>query len=274
MKTLSTLVLAILLSEATPALAQTCELRIGGSVDLPRSCVATPTIADSEPRTTRTASPPSYRMEVAIDMSPTLFDWIRESWGGGPTTKSGTLRLFSPAGDVGQVIEFSDAYIAETSFPTLDVQNRGRAYFGIKIQPASATKRKDDGPQPIEKRPREKARDSLASNFRLVLSGLPTTRVFRITSFTWRRSNAFPNLAVTIGMRDYKGWSEWTEATARSGSNNATNGYVAFLATDGATELGRLALEGVVVRSLRPDLSTRKSFEAELGVYRMRLERP
>ena len=286
MKRTSVLVVAILLGEATRVLAQTCELRIEGSIDLPRSCVSAP-VPDSDvrrrtgsnPYATRTTSPSPYVVKVGIDMSPVLFDWIRESWAGGQPTKSGTLRLISPGGEAAEIVDFGDAHIAEVTFPALSVGNKEGAYFGVKIQPTSANRRRDDAPEPIAKRAGDTTKAWRSSNFRLLLAGLPTRQVFRIASFAWHQTGAFPNLAVTIGARDRKAWVDWARESSSRSKRPAGGGYVAFLAPDLKTEVGRLTLDDVLPISVSPPDTAAKrdrnpSFMVELGVGRMGLERP
>ena len=283
MKRISTLVMAISLTGASAsALAQTCELRFNGSIDLPRSCVLAPTDAGD-------SAPDPFVAEVGFDMSQTLFQWIRDSWAGRAKVKNGELSTVGDRGEVVSTVALRDAHIVEVTVPAMDPNSKGAAYFGVKIQPTSITYRKGDGSTSGAKAA-PKSESWIPSNFKLELDGLPTDYVVSIDSFTWSRAVpdprrrvlapkpiVFPVVTVTMSMIDWQPWADWPHSGI-PGEAKPLAGHIAFLAPDMKSELGRVALAEVTLLSIDIGKSANAEvaarFRAKLVVGSMVLHRP
>ncbi|HEY8724259.1 MAG TPA: hypothetical protein VIL92_10435 [Gaiellaceae bacterium] len=179
-------------------------------------------------------------------------------------------------------LDFYNALITETTIPALDGASKDPAYLTLKLTPQSTQPTKPSGTLPSTQGSKQKA--WLASNFKLELGKLDTTRVSKIDSFTIKQTLVqpttdlgdvtfpeqalvvsvppyvlqpgqidFPNLRVTLTEASAQTWIDWSESFIRQGNNsdeNEKSGTIRFFASDLTTELARVDLFGVGIFDL------------------------
>ena len=202
-------------------------------------------------------------------------DWIRKSWSGDATRRSG--KVIAVDNFLGSISEraFSGALITETTFPACDLSAKDQAYLTVKIRPDSIQYKKSDGAE-VAVPPKAKRKKWIPSNFRLRIKGLDTSRVVKIDAFTVARRIAaspgeagetvsFPNLRITIADQSAESWIKWHEDFAIKGNSSADKertGDLELLDVDKKSALLTLKLKGLGIIGFVPD--TREPGEDEI----------
>jgi hypothetical protein len=198
--------------------------------------------------------------EVGFDAKP-VTDWVASTWKGSFARKNGSLQLADFNYNVHGERQFTNALITGTTIPALDAASKDAAYLKVTIAPEYVREMAGSG----------KAQTSMnkgmkqwrASNFRLVLGELETTRVHRIESFTVGQkviespvgemrdyekqagTLVFPNLKITMAEVSSPSWAKWHDEfviKGNSGEAQEKNGAIVFLDNAMKDELGRINL--------------------------------
>jgi hypothetical protein len=198
-----------------------------------------------------------------------MLDWINSFMHNTHPQKSGVVAFADVNLEVTSYLDFRDALITEVGMPGLDASSKDAAFFTIVMRPEETTRRKGDK----AKLTRDiKQKPSLASNFRVRIGDLPTTRVSKVDSMkfqmkvqenTGRRKFAelvptvveMPNLKLTISAADAPKWEQWFDdfvIQGNNGSDKELSGAIEYLAANGKDVLATLELEQIGIFELVP----------------------
>jgi hypothetical protein len=206
-------------------------------------------------------------------------DWIRKSWAGDETRRSG--KVIAVDNFLGSISEraFSGALITELTFPACDLGGKDQAYLTMKVRPESIHFKRSDGAE-VAVPPKAKRKKWIPSNFRLRIKGLDTSRVVKIDAFTVARKASsspgesgagrgaalsFPNLRITIADQSADSWIKWHEDFAIKGNNSPDKertGDLELLDVDKKSALLTLRFKGLGIIGFVPD--TREPGEDEI----------
>jgi phage tail-like protein len=209
----------------------------GGNI---KSDVVTQAVGGEMQRTKHIAIP-QYEpigVKVGMSMSKSFYRWIRDSWDGKITRRSG--HVFSMDHDLTVQHEqvFYRALVTETSLPALDGSSKEPGLMTVKFQPEESTHKVNPGRKlQATYAPTQKA--WLPSNFSLQMAGLDCSRVNKIDSLTIKQqvkrlevgpkrlydleptSLEFPNIVVTLPLSHAQSWLDWHEDFVIKGNNSA-----------------------------------------------------
>lgn len=228
---------------------------------------------------------------VGIDKP--LLDWVAQSWKGSSQPKNGSIVSADFNYKSMRKVDFSSAFITETTVPKLDGSSKGTGSFTVKIQPGSVQFSKGDGAS-IQPSIGPKQKSWLESNFRFEMDGLDGTRVASIESFTVRQTAAqvgdvreatkasggveFPNLKLSISQASFSTWWDWYNdfvVNHNADDQHEKNGAIVLLEPNMKDELGRINLFNCGIYRLASDSEANADkivrFTAELYCERMEL---
>jgi hypothetical protein len=212
-----------------------------------------------------------FTVEVGMGMSEEFYRWIQASFDKGHVTKSGEMVAANFDYEAQSARTFTEAFISEVTIPALDGSSKEPAYMTVKFDPEKIR---------YEKRSGEKLKGNLASaqkkwlcsNWRFELGSLPTSRVAKIDSFTWKQAVIkdevgqfreptkhpakveVPNLKITVSMADVEQWRQWHQTFVIEGNcaeSDELEGSITFLGPDLKEELAEIQLFNVGIISLQ-----------------------
>jgi phage tail-like protein len=199
-----------------------------------------------------------FAIQCGFGMDKTFFDWIAAAWKGTNERKDGAIVAADFNGNVKSKREFSDALLSETTIPALDGASKDAAFFTVKFSPETVHTVPGSGKQTVSA---PKQKQWLASNFRLEIDGLDTTRVAKIEAFTIKQGVTtnpigetrdftkvpgkleFPNLKITLSQVGSESWFQWFDDFVIQGNNaqdDERSGTLRFLAANLKDELGEV----------------------------------
>jgi phage tail-like protein len=244
-------------------------------------------------------------LQMGLSMPAAFYQWIADSWNFGAQKKNGAVIGADFNMNAVKELDFTSAFIQETTIPALDAGAKDAAYLVLKLTPESTRPIKPSGSVAVAT---SKQKQWLASNFTLELGKLDASKVSKIDSFTIKQTMAapttdlgdvtfpeqalvvsvpafvlepgqidFPNLRVTLTEASAQTWIDWYESFIREGNNSddyEKSGSIKFLAQDLTTELARVDLFGVGIFNLTDErplgaADTISRLVAELYVERM-----
>jgi phage tail-like protein len=244
-------------------------------------------------------------LQVGLSMPDAFYQWIADSWNFGAQRKNGAVIAADFNMTAVKELDFTNAFIQETTIPALDAGAKDPAYLVLKLTPESTQPVKTSGKLAVSA---TKQKQWLASNFKFELGKVDGSRVSKIDSFTIKQTMAapttdlgdvtfpeqalvvsvppynlepgkidFPNLRVTVAEAYAQTWIDWYEDFVRKGNNSddyEKSGSITFLSPDLRTELARVDLFGVGIFNLSDErplsgADTISRLVAELYVERM-----
>jgi hypothetical protein len=175
-------------------------------------------------------------VEVGGDVDPGLLDWMSATFERQFAPRAGAVLFATLDGKVEQRLEFQNSFLREVRFPALDAASRDVARLVLKLAPESTQRRTGVGGS-LGGATGQKAKSSLASNFRLAIDGLDCSRVSRVGEMVVRavvaddvtgelRHHAAPvglecsDLVVTLSEADADGFFEWHERFVVKGESD------------------------------------------------------
>ena len=209
------------------------------------------------------------KIEVGLDGSLELFDWVHSFFEGAGARKNGAIVAADYNYKERARHEFHDALITEIGVPALDGSSKDPAYLKITLSPDSLLDKAGSG-APLPPVPSAKQKTWSTSNFRLKLGDLPCSRIRSIGAFTVVQhtttyqdgANAtpvkvpgrleFPNLRFTVSNLDAKPWIDWGDAflvQGKSGDGSELEGSLTLLDPKGGT-LAEIGLHHVGLTGL------------------------
>lgn len=230
-------------------------------------------------------------LELDLSLDRSLYEWINASWAGNASPKSGALASIDASGKSSGAREFHNAVISETILPALDASSREPAFLTLVLAPERVT----TAPNPGGKAPggASKAKAWVASNFRLEIDGLDTSRVSRVEGLHFKQSFAsssgakreptrqpsasqLENFRVTLAESSAELWRAWHEdfvIKGNSSDKSERSGRLLLLGPNLKEELARIELSNLGIVALRPRTAASgvSQLEAELYVERIGL---
>ncbi|MDX6480813.1 MAG: hypothetical protein QOG85_1323 [Gaiellaceae bacterium] len=214
-----------------------------------------------------------FTIRIGSNMDAAMYDWIKNSFDKGYTTKNGALI----AGDFNynevRRIEFTDAFITEVTSPPLSAL-ASPGYFTVKFSPTLVTDVAPSG-APVQA---AKHKAWLCSSFRLIVQGVDTTRLASVDSFTWKQrispadsthDISVGDLGVTFDQASLPSWQRWYDNFAVGGdATDERSGVVELVGANGGGVLN-LGLTGLGLYQLRKTrgLSSGASGQTRAAVY-------
>ena len=216
-------------------------------------------------------------IETNLNMGKGLYEWIKASFQRQFETHSGKITIADYNFEVPSTLEFQEALITKITIPNMDVGSNKRGIIEVQFLPRiTQIQTGDDIQLPAAQKPKSKT--WLASNFRLEIGDLPTSRVSKIDSFTWKLAVTkdevgqfrfpsltptkveVPNLKITVSMADLGEWNNWhkdfvidgkcTDGDEQCSDEGEISGSITFLDPDLETELARIELLGIGIISI------------------------
>jgi hypothetical protein len=228
-------------------------------------------------------------LELDLGLDRAVYDWIGAAWAGNAQRKSGMLVGLDMNGGARNAREFQNALITEVAFPACDASSKEAGFITLVLSPervthAAASAGKAAAPAP-------KGKSWLASNFKLEIDGLDTSRVVRIDPIVFKQAVAgsdvgrqreptkqataiqFENLRVTLADAGADSWRSWHEDFVIKGNASDKGeraGRLLLLGPNLKDELARIEFTNLGIIALRPRLAAGVSqLEAELYVERL-----
>lgn len=213
-----------------------------------------------------------FDIEVGMDMSGNFYDWVRDAIDEDAEPASG--EVIAVGADFGElsVRRFLDSFITEITFPALDGSSKEAAHLGVRFVPAVIDYDQGNGDFVDAAAPKgAQQKKWLASNFRIEIGDLPTDRVSKVDSFTWKQNihanrigdssvnviqpttTELSNLTLTISMIDIDDWADWFNdfvVQGQSSNLDELSGSITFLAPDLQGELATVLLDHIGIVTL------------------------
>lgn len=232
-------------------------------------------------------------LEVGLGLERPLYDWIAASWTGKIVRKSGALVISDANQQAQGTREFDNAWISETTFPTLSASSKEPGLLRVVLSPERVRAGKAGASKTSIG---SKTKAWVASSFRLELDGLDCRRVSKIDSFTVKQGAAsaavgaqrepskeptkltFGDLKITLSEAGAETWRQWHDdfvVRGNNGDKNEKSGRIVLLSADLKQELAEVKLTNAGIYALRNATSstsdTQAQLEASLYVERMEL---
>jgi len=236
------------------------------------------------------------KASIGMSMGKGMHEWIRSSFKKEYATKSGAITSADANYKATHRIEFVNALITKVGIPKLSGDDKTACYFDLEWE-AERVDHRPGGGEDIRGDYKTKAKAWLASCFRFELSGLEDAckRVASIDAIELKqkvtrdaigeqRIHTLHPMGLTVGdvklaisSADEKPWAEWATKWFLEGQSLAEHhkhGAIVFLAPDMKTELGRIDLTGVGLKTygaeaFKANAETIKRFNVTLYVEEM-----
>lgn len=188
------------------------------------------------------------RMSFGTAMGETVYQWMTDWLKGKRPVKSGAIVFLDYQFNEQSRLEFVDALITEVAFPALDAAGKEAAHFTVALQPEITRASKASAGTRHAGFGRKNSLQWLASNFRLKIDKLPTTRVSKIDALVVKQQSIvreddrvavpqgplqIPDLSFTVSQIDGNDFFDWFDDFAIKGNNAQDaerNGTIEFLA--------------------------------------------
>jgi|SRR5688572_15219491 len=229
------------------------------------------------------------QLELDLSLDPALYDWISAAWAGKAPRKSGALSTLDLNGNARATREFQNALISETILPVFDATSKEPAVITLLLAPERVSNVAGPGGKAGGVMAKSKA--WLASNFRLEIDGLDTSKVSRVEGLHFKQALAgspgpgrdpgkqaaaiqLENFRVTLSEAGADSWRSWHEelvVKGNAGDKGERSGRLVVLAANFKDELASVELSNLGIVALRPRAAASgvSQLEAELYVERM-----
>jgi hypothetical protein len=203
----------------------------------------------------------NLQFELGLDVGTPILNWVNAALKGEPVAKSGTLIELDDKRRATSYLDFTDGVIESFVFPGLDGASKALNTFSLEASISESRIRPGDlAPVHLPGKPKP----FLASNFRLTVDGLPTTRVRSIEPLSFHRtdSGVVPtDLVATISNTDVEPWRAWAEdfiVNGNNGQDKEKQGSIEVLSPNIADVLVTLSIKQIGILELAPiDVSPR-----------------
>ncbi len=205
----------------------------------------------------RLGAPAPEPIELFLDFSlqKLVYEWVNEFWQGQAIAKSGSLIAVDANFQATTELQFENAVISATTVPAVDAMSKTACALAVQLSPTATNLRNASGPVAGLALTQKKA--WLASNFRLNIEGLDTTRVSSVSALTITNGEEstidFPDLRVLVEEQSSKTWADWHDQFVVRGKNDDTQektGSVVFLSPDLQSQLGSVTFSGLGIYRL------------------------
>ena len=204
------------------------------------------------------------RFKLGLETGTPILKWVNASLKGTPFKKSGTVIELDDQRRAKSYLDFTDGYLSNFVIPGFDSSSTSAiAAFTVDTTIRKSVIRKGDMvPVPLPANPKP----FIASNFRLTIDGLPTTRVRSIDPLSFRLgagARFIPeDLVVTFQSVDVDPWQTWVNdfiVNGNHGPDKEKQGTIEILGSNPAQVYATLTLKQIGILELAPtdDTTTR-----------------
>ena len=197
----------------------------------------------------------NLEFKLGLELGTPILNWVNAALKGNPVNKNGTLIELDNQNRAKSYLDFTNGAIAEFAVPGFDTLNTGNASFTLVASIRKSTLRPGDN-TPVQMPSRPKP--FLASNFRLKIDGLPTTRVRLIAPLSFRRTNPGivpTDLVVTFADVDVDPWRAWADdfiVKGNNGQDKEKQGAIEVMAPNLADVVATLTIKQIGIFELTP----------------------
>jgi len=171
--------------------------------------------------------PGAMKIEMGMNMSQNITDWLNEFINGSQMRKSGAIVATGYNFEPVAKYEFKDALITEIEFPWMDAANKSMLVISFKINPEEI--KYSTGSSPENKTNVKKNKQFMPGNFRFEIDGLPCKNITTVESFKITQKVSgdkigsvreqkiepgkpeYPNITFTIPEGDVGQYKKWFE---------------------------------------------------------------
>jgi hypothetical protein len=197
----------------------------------------------------------NLKVRLGLGVGTPILNWVNAALKGNPVTKNGTLIELDDQNRAISYLDFSNAAIADFAVPGFDASSNTPNAFTLEVSIGKSTFRPGDN-APVHVTDRLKT--FLASNFRLKLDDIPTTRVRAIAPLSFHRTNAGivpTDLVVTFSDVDVARWRAWADdfiVKGNNGQDKEKQGVIEVLAPNFSDVLATLTIKQIGIYELTP----------------------
>jgi hypothetical protein len=203
------------------------------------------------------------QFKLGLETGTPILNWVNASLKGAPFKKSGTIIELDDQRRAKSYLDFTDGYLSNFVIPGFDSSNTSETAFTVDTTISKSVIRNGDMvPVPLPTNPKP----FIASNFRLTIDGLPTTRVRTIDPLSFRLGAGgrfIPeDLVGTFQSVDVRPWRDWVNdfiVNSNHGPDKEKQGTIEILASNPAQVYATLTLKQIGILELAPtdDTTTR-----------------
>jgi hypothetical protein len=196
----------------------------------------------------------NLQMKLGLEVGTPLLIWVNAALKGHPVTKDGTLIELDDQNRAKSYLDFTDGAIADFVVPGFDGSSNAANTFSLEASIRKSTRRPgDNAPVHLPERPKR----FLASNFRLKIDGLPTTRVSLIAPLSFRRTNRgiVPTDLVVTFSDNVDPWRAWADdfiVKGNNGQDREKQGAIEVMSPNLADVLATLTIKQIGIVELTP----------------------
>lgn len=201
---------------------------------------------------------------------------------------TGAVMYFDANGKIVRRHEFRDARLTEITLGTLDAASKDALRYTMTLAPAKTTVLMDKQIESKAQPPAPTTRRILASQFRVDIDGVASSRVATVAGISLKRSDApsgqlrtasrtidVANVSLEVSIADRDGFAEWHRSTVIEGRAQPKSMRVELL--DSSLRNILVALEApstgiIALRDNAPTTGQTERFEAELFVDGWRIK--
>lgn len=199
------------------------------------------------------AAPEPIVLTCGLALAPGVYGWLADAWNGTQAPRDGRIVFTDATLKAIRQIEFRGAVVTSVTFPTLDGSSKDACRLTVVLDPEET--RLEKASDSLKSTTATKAKQWLASNFRVEVDGLDAKRVAKVDAFTVATAGQpidFPGLRVTIAESGADTWRAWHEEFVVQGMNDDSRERAGALVLLDPTlqEIGRVQLAGLGVHRL------------------------
>ncbi len=197
----------------------------------------------------------NLHVKLGLEVGTPILNWVNAALKGAPVTKSGTLIELDSTNRARSYLDFTNGSIVSFVVPGFDSSSNAAITFTLEASIQKSQFRAGDNA--LVQLPK-KLKPFLASNFRLKIDGLPTTRVRLIAPMSFRRTSGGvvpTDLVVTFPSVDVDPWRAWTDdfiVKGNNGQDKEKQGAIEVMAPNLADVLATLTIKQIGILELTP----------------------
>jgi hypothetical protein len=201
------------------------------------------------------AAPEPIVLTFGLGLAPAVYGWLADAWNGNQSRPDGRIVFVDATFIAMQELEFRRAAVASVTFPKLDGSSREAGRLTVVLEPEETSFQKASGK--LKASTATKAKQWLASQFRVHVDGLDAKQVAQVDAFTVVTAGDgtpidFPGLRITLAEAGADTWRDWHRDFVVQGMNDdgqeRTGALVLF--DPALQEIGRVELAGLGIRRL------------------------
>ena len=199
---------------------------------------------------------------------------------------TGAVMYFDANGKIVRRHEFRDARLTEITLDTLDAASKDPLRFTMTLAPARATVLLDKQIESKAQPPAPPSRRILASQFRVAIDGVASSRVATVAGISLKRSDApsgqlrtasrtidVANVSLEVSIAEREGFAEWHRSTVIEGRAQPKSMRIELLEPSMRNILVALEAPSTGILALRDNAPGQaERFEAELFVDGWRIK--